>query len=86
MTDAERYDDRHEIKQLADEIERISKGSLEFLKQKLEPAILELQRTMMEGSKAQIPLVDVADEYEVATKEWSLLCKSLRRKILELRP
>lgn len=85
MTDAERYDDRHEIKQLTDEIERISKEALEFLKQKLEPAILELQRTMMEGSKAQIPLVDVADEYESATKEWAELRKSLKRKVLELR-
>jgi len=85
MTEAERYDDRHEIKQITEEIERISKETLEFLKQKLEPAILEIQRTMMEGSKAQTPIVDVADEYESATREWAELRKALKRKVLELR-
>ena len=48
LSDAERYEDRHEVKQITDEIERLSKDCLELLKQKLEPAILELQRTISE--------------------------------------
>lgn len=85
LTDAERYDDRHEIKHIADEIERLAKGSLEFLKQKLEPALLELQRTMAEGSSAQVALVDVADQYHAVAGQWQELRKALKRKVLELR-
>jgi tetratricopeptide (TPR) repeat protein len=85
LTEAERYEDRHEVKQISDEIERLSKSCLELLKQKLEPAIVELQRTMAEGSKAQIPLVDVADEFQSVASEWAEMRKSVRRKVLELR-
>ncbi len=85
LTDAERYDDRHQVKHIADEIERLSKGCLEFLKLKLEPAIIELQRTMAEGNNAQIALVDVADQYHVAANQWAELRKAVRRKVLELR-
>ena len=85
LTDAERYDDRHEIKQISDEIERLSKGCLEFLKQKLEPCLIELQRTMAEGSNAQVPLADVADDYYAAANQWVELRKALKRKVLELR-
>ncbi len=85
LTDAERYDDRHQVKQFSDEIERLAKGSLEFLKQKLEPAIIELQRTMAEGTNAQTALADVADDYHSAVNKWTELRKALKRKILELR-
>lgn len=85
LSDAERYDDRHEIKQISDEIERLAKEVLEHLKEKLEPAMIELQRTMAEGSKAQVPLVDVAEIYENAISHWMDLKKSLKRKMLELR-
>lgn len=85
LTDAERYDDRHEIKHIADEIEKLSKGCLEFLKLKLEPTILELQRTMAEGSSAQVALVDVADQYQTAANKWIDLRKALKRKVMELR-
>jgi tetratricopeptide (TPR) repeat protein len=85
MSEAERYDDRHEVKKITEEIERISKESLEFLKQKLEPAILDVQRTMTEGKKANVPLVDVAEAYDSAVKEWAELRKGLKRKMLELR-
>jgi hypothetical protein len=66
-------------------MERLSKGCLEFLKQKLEPAIIELQRTMAEGSNAQISLADVADEYHSAANQWIELRKALKRKVMELR-
>jgi tetratricopeptide (TPR) repeat protein len=85
LTDAERYDDRQEVKHLADEIERLSKESLELLKTTLEPAILELQRTMAEGSKAQVPLVDVAEIYQAAANQWVEHRKVVKRKVLELR-
>jgi hypothetical protein len=85
LTDAERYDDRHQIKRLADEIERVAKGCNEFLKQKLEPAILELQRTMAEGNSAAVSLADVADLYHAATNQWFEMRKALKRKVLELR-
>lgn len=85
LTDAERYEDRHEIKHIADEIEKLSKTCLEFLKQKLEPALLELQRTMAEGSSAQVALVDVAEQFHAATNQWTDLRKALKRKVLELR-
>ncbi len=85
LTDAERYDDRQEVKHLADDIERLSKENLEFLKKTLEPAILELQRTMAEGSKAHVPLVDVAEAFQTAADQWVEQRKSVKRKVLELR-
>jgi tetratricopeptide (TPR) repeat protein len=85
LTEAERYDDRYEIKHLADEIERVAKGCNEFLKQKLEPAILELQRTMAEGSNSIVSLADVAEQYHAATNQWFEMRKALKRKVLELR-
>lgn len=85
LSDAERYDDRHEVKHIADEIERLSKGCLEFLKQKLEPAIIELQRTMAEGSQAQVSLADVSEEFHSAANQWVELRKALKRKVVELR-
>ena len=85
MTDAERYEDRHKVKQISDEIERLSRGCLEFLKTKLEPAILELQRTMAEGEKAQTPLSEVADEFSATANQWQDLRKAAKRKVLELR-
>ena len=85
LSDAERYDDRQEVKHLADDIERLSKEGLEFLKTTLEPAILELQRTMAEGSKAHVPLVDVAEVYQSAASQWVEHRKTVKRKVLELR-
>lgn len=85
MTDAERYEDRHKVKQIADEIERLSRGCLEFLKMKLEPAILEMQRTMAEGEKSQTPLSEVAEEFSSAANQWQDLRKAVKRKVLELR-
>jgi tetratricopeptide (TPR) repeat protein len=85
LTEAERYDDRQQVKAIAEEIERLAKASLEFLWQKLEPSILELQRTMAEGSKAQISLADVAEKYQAAVDQWNEYRKLLKRKVLELR-
>lgn len=85
LTDAERYEDRHELRQIADEIERLAKGCLEFLKQTLEPTMVELQRTMAEGSGSHTAFVDVADAYSAATNQWLDQRKALRRKVLELR-
>ncbi|WP_010584832.1 tetratricopeptide repeat protein [Schlesneria paludicola] len=85
LTDAERYEDRHTVKHIADEIERLSKGCLEFLKLRLEPALIELQRTMAEGSNSQSALVDVAEEYYSASNQWTELRKAVKRKVLELR-
>ena len=85
LSDAERYDDRHEVKHIAEEIERLSKGCLEFLKQKLEPAIIELQRTMAEGNQAQVSLADVSEEFHAAANQWAELRKVVKRKIVELR-
>lgn len=85
LTDAERYEDRVKVKQISDEIERLSKGCLEFLKVKLEPAILELQRTMAQGASGQMDLADVAEEFHAAANQWSDLRRSVKRKVLELR-
>ena len=85
LTDIERYEDRHELRQIAGEIEQLTKGCLEFLKLKLEPAILELQRTMAEGTSSHVSLIDVADAYASAANQWLDLRKGLRRKVLELR-
>ena len=85
LTDAERYEDRHQIKQIADDIQRLSKGCLEFLKLKLEPAMIELQRTMAEGAGSQSSLADVAEQFHAAANQWTELRKSVRRKVQELR-
>ena len=85
LTEAERYDDRQQVKAIAEEIERLAKASLEFLWQKLEPSIIDLQRTMAEGSKAQVSLADVAEKYQTAIDEWTEFRKLLKRKVLELR-
>jgi hypothetical protein len=70
---------------MAEEIERLSKGCLEFLKLKLEPTMIELQRTMAEGTNAQTPLADIADQFHSAANQWNELRRSLKRKVLELR-
>ncbi|WP_397570273.1 tetratricopeptide repeat protein [Schlesneria sp. T3-172] len=85
LSEAERYDDRHEVKHLAEEIERLSKGCIEFLKQKLEPAIIELQRTMADGSQSQSALAEVSEEFHTAVNQWMELRKAVKRKINELR-
>lgn len=85
LSDAERYSDRHEVKMLADDIERLSKGGLELLKHKLEPAIIELQRTMAEGVSAQNSLADVAEIFHAAANQWIEVRKTVKRKVQELR-
>ena len=85
LSEAERYADRHKVKQLSDEIERMSRSCLEYLKTKLEPAIIELQRTMAEGGASQSSLADVADDFHAASNQWQDLRKLLKRKVLELR-
>lgn len=85
LSETERIQDRNEVKVFADDIERLSRGCLEFLKTKLEPAILELQRTMAEGTHSQTPLADAAEGYFAAANQWSDMRRALKRKILELR-
>lgn len=85
LSDAERFEDRQEVRHISDEIERLAKGCLDFLKQKLEPAILDLQRTMAEGASAQVTLADVAEKYQAEVTKWEEMRKALKRKVTELR-
>ena len=83
LNEQERWEERAHVKQLADEIERIAKVCLEYLKQKLHPAVMEVERaTAQEGSSS---LPEASENFREATNQWAALRRSLKRKVLELR-
>ena len=70
---------------LAEEIERLAKGCCEYLKQKMEPAVMEVERAMAQGDDAAYTLPVAAENFRTSMYQWSALRKSLKRKVQELK-
>jgi tetratricopeptide (TPR) repeat protein len=84
LRDDERYEDRKCVKDLADEIERLSRGCVEYLKHNVMPAILEVERAMAHGTDEVSVLAHAAAAFKNASVQWSALRRSLKRKIADL--
>lgn len=85
LNEDERWEERALVKQLAEEIERLAKGCLEYLKQKLEPAVMEVERATAQGADAAFTLPEASENFREAVNQWGSLRRSLKRKVLELR-
>lgn len=84
LREDERYEDRKYVKQLADEIERLSRGCVEHLRLKLVPAILEVERAMGHGSDDVFVLSEAADAFKDAATQWAALRRTLKKKLTDL--
>ena len=85
LNEQERFDERARVKQIAEEIERLAKACLEYLKQKLVPALMDVERATAQGADAAFILPEASENFRDATNQWAALRRSLNRKILELR-
>lgn len=85
LNEQERFDERALVKQIAEEIERLAKACLEYLKQKLEPAVMEVERATAQGADAAFTLPEASENFREAVNQWGALRRSLKRKVLELR-
>lgn len=85
LDEQERWEERALVKQLAEEIERLGKACLEYLKQKLHPALMEVERTTAQKADAAFALPEAAEHFREAVTQWAALRRSLKRKVLELR-
>ncbi len=81
----ERWEERAVVKQFAEEIERLSKACLEYLKQKLAPAVMDVERATAQGADAAYTLSEASDNFREAVNQWGALRRSLKRKVQELR-
>lgn len=85
LNEQERWEERAVVKQLAEETERLGKACLDYLKQKLEPAVMEVERATAQGADAVYTLSDASENFREAVNQWSALRRILKRKIQELR-
>ncbi|MBC8117744.1 MAG: tetratricopeptide repeat protein [Candidatus Saccharimonas sp.] len=85
LNEQERWEERAIVKQLAEEIEHLGKGCLEYLKQKLEPAVMDVERATAQGADAAFTLPEASENFRDAVNQWGALRRSLKRKVLELR-
>ncbi|MBM4074786.1 MAG: tetratricopeptide repeat protein [Planctomycetes bacterium] len=85
LNEAERWDDRGKIKQMAEEVERLAKGCVDCLKQFIEPTLLDVERTTAQSVDAAFTLPEVSENFRSAVAKWMALRKSLKRKVMELR-
>ena len=84
LREDERYEDRRCVKKLADEIERLARGCVEHLRQKLVPAIMEVERAMAHGADEMVVLNDAAGTFKDAADQWAALRRSLKKKVSDL--
>jgi tetratricopeptide (TPR) repeat protein len=84
LREDERYEDRKCVKQLADEIERLSRGCVEHLRLKLVPAILEIERAMGHGADDVFVLSEAASAFKEATAQWAALRRTLKKRLTDL--
>ncbi|MBI1346117.1 tetratricopeptide repeat protein [bacterium] len=85
LTPAERVVDRQQVRRLADELHSLASECNEFLKTRLEPSILELQRTVAEGDFRGLAFHKASARFREDLDTWEQLRQSMKRKMLELR-
>ncbi len=84
LNEQERFEERALVKQFAEEIERLAKACLEYLKQKLEPAVMDVERATAQGADAAFTLSEASENFREAVNQWGALRRSLKRKVREL--
>lgn len=84
LRDDERIEDRNCIRQMSEEIERLSKGCVEHLRLHVIPAILEVERAMATTGDDKFELVEAADLMKTATHQWTALRRTVKKKVAEL--
>ena len=85
LNEQERWEERAHVKQIAEEIERLGKACVEYLKQKLEPAVMDVERATAQGADSAYTISEASENFREATNQWAALRRSLKRKVLELR-
>jgi tetratricopeptide (TPR) repeat protein len=85
LSDEERAEERARVRSLSEEIERLAKACQEYLKQKMEPAVMDVERATAQGADAVYALPNAAENFRTSMYQWSALRKSLKRKVLELK-
>jgi len=85
LSDSERVNDRQKLQGFAEELEQLSVECQHFLRTRLEPRLLALQRITAAGADSQQAFFRAADEFHQTLGDWRQLRKRFRRKCLELR-
>lgn len=85
LTPAERLNDRATVRRLADELHAITVEMQDFLKHRLQPAILDLERETVQGDFASISYLQAAREVSTTVDAWLGLRARMQRKLLELK-
>lgn len=85
LSDADREFDRQRVRQLSEDLQRLTTEYLNHLKSKLERGLLELQRSAAEGQFKSLGFVATANEFQEAFRSWLETRQQFKRKALELR-
>jgi tetratricopeptide (TPR) repeat protein len=85
LTETERLVDRRKVRELSGELETLSEQYSEFCKSKLEPSLIELQKTVADGEFKSLTFLNSASEFQETFAQWIALRQQLKRKTLELR-
>jgi len=85
LSPEERLVDRQQVRRLADELHSLAVECDDFLKTRLEPAILELQRSVAEGDFRGLGFNKSTTRFREELDSWEQLRAAMKRKMLELR-
>lgn len=85
LSERERIDDRNAIREIASQIQHLSKECLDFLANKVNPALLTLNRSFSDGAMATVPLGKASRDFRLCVERWTELRRQMKRKLLELR-
>jgi tetratricopeptide (TPR) repeat protein len=85
LTEAERQADRQRVCLLAAELEALAQRCSEFLKEKFEPAIITLQKTVADGQFKSMNFLNSAEDFREAFAQWQELRRQVQKKNQELR-
>ncbi len=85
LSDAERIHDRREVYRITVEITQLTREFVSHLREKLEPALLDLTRATVGGPGGKIAVDEAFEEFRRAVAEFQRLRANVKRKILELR-
>ena len=85
LTEAERQFDRQHVRQLALDFKALVEEYVGHLKTKLEPALLQLQKTSAAGDLKAMGFVGAATDFQEAFQHWRSLRQQVKRKAQELR-
>jgi len=85
LTEAERHADRQRVRALGAEMQEFADQSVTFLKEKLEPSLIELQKTVADGSFQSMTFISSVEDFQEALARWNELRKQMHAKADDLR-